>query len=914
MRSKYRTHHILEFVLLFVALTGLPAGNLWADEDSRYLEAVREFADNVLKHGRDTYGPKHTPLFVDGLNVHTREPVKWIDPDGTRWILSNFASQQTLMRTLDGLSAVSGDSKYKQAAMDAMKYAFENLRAPNGLLYWGHSLAYDAQEDIVRTSDEDGSRWHCLKLDYPHYQMMWDADPNTAKQFIESYWSAHILDWSNLDMDRGSKISQDLEEAWNHQYKEVPAFSRGKGVAFLSTGSSLIQAAVFLHRQSGQEEPLIWSKRLAKRYVDTRHPNTGISATTYNKTSPLPLDDFKTHFDDPRTVLFPYDIRKANEFYYPERTHVHAWIALILTDLMLSPKDKAFTQWALEELTTWGKVAYRKEDNAFIPMLTDGTSLEGYVIKKDNILGPEGTVIQPYVADLSFFWAYSLAYRATGDEFMWKMARSIARGHGFGDLGEDPESITGLGVKTRCSDAYGLLGFLELYAKTNSPEHLKIAKRIGDNILETRFHKGYFVPSEKHTFTRFDTFEPLALLHLVAAIGSGPDPVPQVWPSCPLFYGRYRHRDKGIDRQIIYPTTESSEPPLSLQEAAAIGDVTLITALIRQGHDVDERDDVLFRTALHRAVMKRHKEVVELLLAEGANANVKDQWPGLTPLHYAVENNFKEIAELLLSKGADVDARRDYPAGDTPLHSAARKGHKDIVDLLIKKGADVNARNDKGETPIKVVGDRNRQEIVDLLKKHGAIEGRPQSTRKRFQRMSLEEREKFREQMRARFGGNTQRGQEPSRKQEKPAEAEQKTGQSEVADEPKAPKSVRDVAVSGVSAPAVVTKGDNVAVTVSVKDQGNFEGTFDVTLIDETDLTTISVESVTLSAASGGMDEIADLTFDGQVGSNNYFGDYVAVGGDVNGDGYNDILISSAGYPNGGMKGRGRAYTAPLKW
>jgi hypothetical protein len=44
-------------------------------DPNRYLNAVREFADNVLKHGRDTYGPKHTPLFVDGLNVYNHEPV-----------------------------------------------------------------------------------------------------------------------------------------------------------------------------------------------------------------------------------------------------------------------------------------------------------------------------------------------------------------------------------------------------------------------------------------------------------------------------------------------------------------------------------------------------------------------------------------------------------------------------------------------------------------------------------------------------------------------------------------------------------------------------------------------------------------------------------------------------------------------
>ena len=42
-----------------------------ANESSKYLDAVREFADNVLKYGRDTYGPKHTPLFVDGLNINT---------------------------------------------------------------------------------------------------------------------------------------------------------------------------------------------------------------------------------------------------------------------------------------------------------------------------------------------------------------------------------------------------------------------------------------------------------------------------------------------------------------------------------------------------------------------------------------------------------------------------------------------------------------------------------------------------------------------------------------------------------------------------------------------------------------------------------------------------------------------------
>ncbi|MCG7852819.1 MAG: ankyrin repeat domain-containing protein, partial [Methanosarcinaceae archaeon] len=675
-----------------------------------------------MKYGRDTYGPKHTPLFVDGLNIHTREPVKWIDPDGTRWILSNFASQQTLMRTLDGLSTITGDPKYKQAAMDATRYVFDNLRAPNGLIYWGHSLAYDAGEDVVRTSDEDGSRWHGLKFDYPHYQIMWDVDSKATKKFIEAYWSAHILDWSILDMERASKISQDLEEPWEHEYQEIPAFSKGTGIAFLSTGTSLIHAAVFLHKQSGQESPLVWSERLTKRYIDTRHSNTGISANTYNKTPPLPINDLQEHLKDPRTVLFPYDIRKANVFYYPERTHSYPWIALLLTDQMVNSKEKIFTPWVLEELTAWGKVAYREQSNAFIPMLTDGTSLEGYVIKKDNVLGPEGTVMQLYPADWSFFWAYSLAYRGTGDEFMWKMARSIASGHGVGNIGENPESTSGLKAMTSCSDTYGLLGFLELYTTTHHREYLKMAERIGDNILKTRYHKGFFVPSEKHTFSRFDCSEPLALLHLEAALRSGSNLVPRVWPSCPLFFGRFRHRDKGIDRSVIYRTTESSEPPLSLPEAAAMGDAQLVTSLIKQGHDINERDDPIFRTALHRAVIGKHVEIVKLLLANGANANSKDQWPGLTPLHHAVEDGSTEIVKLLLNGGADINSRRDYPASDTSLHTAVRGGEKNLVELLISNGANVNARDGSGKTPLWYAKEEGYADIVEILRKNGAME------------------------------------------------------------------------------------------------------------------------------------------------------------------------------------------------
>jgi len=74
-----RAKPIIHIVIIFAICVSLPSITAEAkssdpNESTKYLDDVRTFADNVLKYGRDTYGPKHTPLFVDGLNIHTKLP------------------------------------------------------------------------------------------------------------------------------------------------------------------------------------------------------------------------------------------------------------------------------------------------------------------------------------------------------------------------------------------------------------------------------------------------------------------------------------------------------------------------------------------------------------------------------------------------------------------------------------------------------------------------------------------------------------------------------------------------------------------------------------------------------------------------------------------------------------------------
>jgi len=60
MGTRYRQLSVC-IILILTTCFALVCPASEPPDPNRYLDAVREFADNVLKFGRDTYGPKHTP-------------------------------------------------------------------------------------------------------------------------------------------------------------------------------------------------------------------------------------------------------------------------------------------------------------------------------------------------------------------------------------------------------------------------------------------------------------------------------------------------------------------------------------------------------------------------------------------------------------------------------------------------------------------------------------------------------------------------------------------------------------------------------------------------------------------------------------------------------------------------------------
>lgn len=95
-----------------------------------------------------------------------------------------------------------------------------------------------------------------------------------------------------------------------------------------------------------------------------------------------------------------------------------------------------------------------------------------------------------------------------------------------------------------------------------------------------------------------------------------------------------------------------------LIRASKKGDVAAVRALLAADPSLVHFRDAEESTALHYAVWKGHRELVELLLDNGADVNAhnaNDHW-GTTPLHAAAHSNNSTLVKLLVERGADLNA------------------------------------------------------------------------------------------------------------------------------------------------------------------------------------------------------------------------------------------------------------------
>lgn len=116
---------------------------------------VRSFADTLLEHGVDRYGPAPSPLFVSLLMLDDKAHPQSVIPSipgqriGDRAFFgSNLQHDVPLLCALPELSRLTGEPRYARAAEDYLRYfATHCTETPTGLWPWGEHGHWDVFKD-----------------------------------------------------------------------------------------------------------------------------------------------------------------------------------------------------------------------------------------------------------------------------------------------------------------------------------------------------------------------------------------------------------------------------------------------------------------------------------------------------------------------------------------------------------------------------------------------------------------------------------------------------------------------------------------------------------------------------------------------------------------------------------------------
>jgi len=139
----------------------------------------------------------------------------------------------------------------------------------------------------------------------------------------------------------------------------------------------------------------------------------------------------------------------------------------------------------------------------------------------------------------------------------------------------------------------------------------------------------------------------------------------------------------GLPEELQPALKKINETPMTLHEAAKMGDLKAVQEYLEKKRPLDAQDQ-----------------------------------KGITPLGYAVGGNRIAVVKLLLDSRANpfaVDA-----SGNSALHYAAGYGRKELVEYLLKTGASVAQANAQGRKPLDVATQNKHDAVIQVLRAHGA--------------------------------------------------------------------------------------------------------------------------------------------------------------------------------------------------
>lgn len=510
MRFKFISM-ILSMSIIFANANICSADSL----SDRRMNAVTSYINNMLLYARYGENTKYPGIFADGINAETKAPVVW-KLEGNEYNPSNFLGQQNFLRSLVGFSNLTEDDKYSQIASEQVDFWLENFTDENGLLYSGaHAFVDIKSGGIVTTGVHENKDYR------PYIEFMYEAQPQKTIKYLEAFWNAHVLDWTNLAMSRHGDYGIQWGQLWDSEYTDTSYdFENiGNALAFQCTANELIHSAFFISEKTGDGRPVVWAKRMLQKYIDLRNPVTKLAGSQYAVLSTAKGGDrAQIQFgEDFGEIAYEYNMISASGLksqlgYAPQ-------VLLKYIETSGDPDTAYILDYLVESFEGFKTYLYNEEKNNMnTPMFSDGTSLMGYQFKNSGYYGNAGSVISSAGGAIDPLILRSAVYthKLSNNQNVWNLARSIAAGFGLGDIGTAPGVNVNLNLQTTVLDTQSIFTMLDLYKATGHGDYLAIAARMGDQIVSRRYSRGMFVSTNRANAS-IDSAFALVLLNIEAA-------------------------------------------------------------------------------------------------------------------------------------------------------------------------------------------------------------------------------------------------------------------------------------------------------------------------------------------------------------------------------------------------------------
>ena len=578
--------------------------------DETRLEAVKQYVDRMLIEASDKYN--NTPLLANGVEVATGQhtnihcvldsehPNKYIVP-------SDIGEQYQFMRTLYGLSAITGDRKYKNRADAVYKhYIDEKLYSPiNGLLYTGGHCCIDLKTG--KYSYAGGySNIHEYKDHFGFYEPFFSLDHEFAENYLKAVFLSHFYDLKNLFFNRHSHFDTvvRIDKAFNdlnvYDESDLSVITDCTGITFRIAGNDMMYCLLELYEKTGETEALVWARRILDRFIAAQDPNTHISAGQYNTGYQDPNcyklpDKWWLRSDYESFTISNYGDRLNNQFAdewindglftEEERGYIiepnwtfstSSYGASNLVDLKIAniygtdtETGKYYLINTAKAMAGFIKYAYVPEKNVFNIIMNNGTVITGRTVGRNGYYGKAGNIFGTNPSTSDIFCAacmiYSECMNVQGDDeydeakiIIWNYIKNYCMANGMGDIGDNLSSSTFGDLSTTEADPKVLIALLKFYETSRNPEILKLARRIGDNIVGSHYVNGYFVDNSSNLYSKLDNEYILSLLYLDAATKNDFTSVPEYYMSNGFFHTSYvdeRGREKSpeFDNNFLWP-------------------------------------------------------------------------------------------------------------------------------------------------------------------------------------------------------------------------------------------------------------------------------------------------------------------------------------------------------------------------